>query len=903
MKQHDFYRSTIDQTARALSTDPAHGLTSAEAQRRRTEYGYNEFTKTRRATLAEKFFSQFKSFMIIVLVAAAAVSGVIGYTEGEGITDAIIILAIVILNAIIGTAQEARAEKALDALERLSSPHCKVLRDGEVRIIASRELVPGDVVVLETGDTVPADLRLTEVVNLKIEEAALTGESAPVEKSTDTVEGEAPLGDRLDMAFGSTSVSYGRGRGIVSATGMSSEVGRIASMIQSVEGAKTPLQERLDKLGRVLAIAALVICIVIFGVGVLHGKGLLEMFMTAVSLAVAAIPEGLPAVATVVLAVGVQRLVHKNAIVRRLPSVETLGSTQVICSDKTGTLTRNHMTIVKLWSPGGFGGEARDVEGLSGDDFMTYRRLVSLSILANDARLTDSDADGKPDSSVGDPTEVAMLDLGLKYGLEREALEADSPRVAEIPFDSERKMMTTIHTRTGRPHLVAVKGGTDELLARCERILDGESVRPITEADRERIRTVNVSMAEGALRVLAVGMDEIESMPERVAVDTVERGLIFAGLLGMIDPPRDEVRAAVEKCRRAGIKPVMITGDHLITAVAIARRLDIMAVGDRAVTGVELERMTDQELLASVDSISVYARVAPEHKVRIVRAFQTSGRVVAMTGDGVNDAPALKLADIGVAMGITGTDVSKEAADVVLTDDNFATIVAAVEEGRSIYDNILKVIQFLLSTNIGEVLVLLVAVVLGWDTPLLPIHILWINLVTDSLPALALSVDPPVEGIMQRPPVDSRRGIMTGPFAVRIVLQGVMIGALSLVANRLGFAMNPGAPELAAEHAHTMTFAVLAFSQVMLILGNRSNTVSAFRGMFSNRWLWGAIVVVSAMMWMVLEVPALKPVFHISNLAAAEWMWVLGLSVAPLVITEIVKIFTRLGLGAKKSLS
>jgi Ca2+-transporting ATPase len=882
MKDRQFYNLSSAQVAKNLSTDPARGLSEAEVTRRRAESGRNEFTKTRHTTLAGKFFAQFKSFMIIVLIAAAAISGVTGYMEGEGFTDAIIILAIVVINAIIGTAQEAKAERALDALERLSSPHCKVLRDGEVHIIESRDLVAGDVVVLETGDSVPADLRLTEAVNLKIEEAALTGESVPAEKSVEEIAGEVPLGDRANMAFGSTSVSYGRGRGIVTSIGMSTKVGRIASMIQSVPNTKTPLQDKLDKLGRTLAVAALVICVVIFAVGVLYGKGWLEMFMTAVSLAVAAIPEGLPAVATVVLAVGVQRLVKKNAIVRRLPSVETLGSTQVICSDKTGTLTRNHMTIVQVWCPGG---EVTPLEKLSKADFARYEPLTRYSILANDARVTISE--GEQRESVGDPTEVAMIDLGLKYGLEKVMLEGAAPRVAEVPFDSERKLMSTIHRQDQGDYLVAVKGGTDELLARSERILDGGVVRPITEADRENIRATNVSMAGDALRVLAVGMSEIETLPENVSSLSIERNLVFVGLLGMIDPPRDEVRVAVAKCREAGIKPVMITGDHLITAASIARSLGIMAEGDRAVTGVELEKMSDEALLAQVEEISVYARVSPEHKVRIVKAFQTHGKIVAMTGDGVNDAPALKLADIGVAMGITGTDVSKEAADVVLTDDNFATIVAAVEEGRSIYDNILKVIQFLLSTNVGEILVLLVAVLLNWDTPLLPIHILWINLVTDSLPALALSVDPPARGIMQRPPIDSRRGIMTGGFATRIVLQGIMIAGLSLAANRIGIATS-------AEHAHTMTFAVLGFSQIMLVLGIRSNTLSAFRGIFSNLWLWGAFAVVSAMMWLVLEVPALKPIFHISDLAWGEWMWVLALSAAPLVITEAVKLALRL---------
>jgi Ca2+-transporting ATPase len=487
-----------------------------------------------------------------------------------------------------------------------------------------------------------------------------------------------------------------------------------------------------------------------------------------------------------------------------------------------------------------------------------------------------------------------MIDLGLKFGLSKEALEDDAPRVAEIPFDSERKMMTTVHKRAGKSHLGAVKGGTDELLARSTRIMENGRVREMTESDRKYIRAVNVSMAGEALRVLAVGMDEIDSVPTKVSVETVEKNLVFVGLLGMIDPPRDEVRAAVGKCREAGIKPVMITGDHKITAVAIARQLGIILEGEEAITGVELAAMSDSELSARINRISVYARVAPEDKVRIVKAIQSHGKIVAMTGDGVNDAPALKLADIGVAMGITGTDVSKEAADVVLTDDNFATIVTAVEEGRRIYDNILKAILFLLSTNAGEVLVLLVAVLLNWDTPLLPIHILWINLVTDSLPALALSVDPAAPDIMHRKPIDSRKGIMTRGFSTRVILQGIMIGGLSLIANRLGFAMNPGAPELAAEHAHTMTFAVLAFSQVMLILGIRSPRYSAFRRMFSNAWLWGALIVVSAMMWVVLEVPALKTIFHVSDLGWAEWSWVLGLSAAPLVITEVVKMFVRL---------
>ena len=887
MSEKNYYTLSAGETEKQFDTNAESGLSENEADARREKYGYNEFRKTKRTSLAVKFLSQFKSFMIIVLIVAAGISGVIGYMHGEGFTDALIILAIVILNAVIGTAQEAKAEKSLDALEKLSAPHCKVIRGGQIRVIESRDLVPGDVVVLETGDSVPADMRLTESVNLKIEEAALTGESVPVEKGTDVIKGEVPLGDRLNMAFSSTSVTYGRGKGIAVGTGMNSEVGRIASMIQAVPNTKTPLQEKLDKLGRVLAIAALVICIVIFGVGVLYGKDWLDMFMTAVSLAVAAIPEGLPAVATVVLAIGVQRLVKKSAIVRKLPSVETLGSTQVICSDKTGTLTQNRMTVVKIY----LDGKIENVEELSAAGFKEYGPLVTYSILANDARESDG-GNGRSEKNggvktIGDPTETAMLDLGLKYGMSKNDLESDMPRVGEIPFDSERKLMTTVHKRTGQKYLVAIKGGLDELLARCDRIWEGGKVRRLSDADREKVHAVNLSMAENALRVLAVGMDEIDAVPKEVSHETLEKNLVFVGLLGMIDPPREEVRVAVATCREAGIKPVMITGDHKITAVAIARQLGIMKEGDEAITGVELARMSDSDLSAGIDRVSVYARVAPEHKVRIVQAFQSHGKIVAMTGDGVNDAPALKLADIGVAMGITGTDVSKEAADVVLTDDNFATIVTAVEEGRRIYDNILKAIQFLLSTNTGEVLVLLVAVLLNWDTPLLPIHILWINLVTDSLPALALSVDPAAPDIMKRRPIDSRKGIMTGSFATRVILQGVMIGGLSLVANRIGIRYDP-------EVAHTMTFAVLAFSQITLVLGVRSPRYSAFRGMFNNGWLWGALLAVSAMMWVVLEIPALKTIFHVANLDLLQWGWVLGLSVAPLVITETVKLFARL---------
>lgn len=869
------YRMAAQDVVMQLGSDPEKGLSEREAARRLMEDGYNEFVKKRHTTVLQKFLSQFKSFMIIVLLVAAVVSGITGYMEGEGITDAIIILAILILNAIIGVFQESKAEKSLDALEKLSAPRCKVIRDGEHKIIESRELVVGDIVEIETGDSVPADLRLVEAVNLKMQEAALTGESVPVEKNTEAIAEDVQTGDMMNMAFGSTSVTYGRGRGVVVAVAGKSEVGKIASMIQSVHEVKTPMQTRLDQLGKTLAVICLVVCTVIMLIGLCYGRGLMEMFMTAVSLAVAAIPEGLPAVSTVVLALGVQRLAKKNAIVRNLPSVETLGSTTVICSDKTGTLTQNRMTVTKIYS------NERQYD--AGSDSPAIRNIIRIGILANDAMIS---RDGEKIKTLGDPTEAALIDVGLRYGIDRDAVCTMMPRVAEIPFDSRRKLMSTIHETGDGTFAVAVKGGLDEILRCCTFIEDADGIRPVTAEDKDSISEANVEMASQALRVLAFAYKQIDTLPSSLSTLSVESDLVFLGMVGMIDPPREEAGQAVQQCKVAGIKPVMITGDHKITAAAIAEQLGILAGGDRILTGADVEALSDRELEEMTGNVSVFARVAPEHKVRIVEAFQKRGNVVAMTGDGVNDAPSLKLADIGVAMGITGTDVAKEAADVVLADDDFATIVTSVREGRRIYDNLIKSIQFMISTNLGEIVLLLVAVLCNWDMPLLPIQLLFINLVGDSLPSLALSVDHAAKDIMNRRPIDPDKGIFTKAFTSRIIIQALIVGLATLCAFRMG-------DSCSLEVARTMTFGVMVFSQLTMIFSVRSGSRWFTDRFFSNRWLWMTIVFVTAVTLMVMLVPGMQSLFKLTSLTSGQWWTVLGLSFGVLALSEFFKLFTR----------
>lgn len=877
-----FYNQHIEEILQQFGVSAEKGLSAAEAKKRLETYGPNRLQSEKQKSTLQIFFDQFKGSMVMILFVAAVISGIMSLQNGEGFLDTIVILAILVVNALIGMVEEKKAQSSLEALKKMSAPHSKVLREGQIVEISSTEIVPGDIVVLDTGDIVPADMRLIEAVNLKIQESALTGESVPVEKNAETLNAEdVPLGDRKNMAFSTCVVTYGRGKGIVVATGMHTEVGKIAHMLQHAEGTETPMSKRLEQLGKTLGYVALVICLVIFIVGLLYGNNWLEMFMMAVSLAVAAIPEGLQIVSTLVLSIGVQRLVKLHAIVRKLPSVESLGSVTVICSDKTGTLTQNKMTIVKGWTT------ANEIDFR---DAATFERLGSDGKMLLQSALLCTDAhlrmfpDGSHENS-GDPTETAIVDIALNFGMNKNEEEKKHPRVGEVPFDSERKRMATINKLENGQLRVNVKGGVDEVLSVTSCIRVHGKVRPITQEDIEAIRRQNESMAQDALRVLAVAYKDIDKLPDKVTVETVENALVFVGLIGMIDPPRPEVKEAVSKCKIAGIRPVMITGDHKITALAIAKEIGIYREGDQTVTGSDLENMSDNDLYRNVKSYSVYARVAPVHKVRIVKAWQSYGDIVAMTGDGVNDAPALKQADVGVAMGVTGTEVAKEVADIILTDDNFATIVNAVEEGRRIYDNILKAIQYLLSSNVGEVLLILIASLLNLGNPLTPILILWINLVTDSLPALALSMDPAEKDIMRRKPRDPQKGIFGRGMVWRIIYQGTTIGLISLAAYLIGF--NDGGQPL----GQTMAFAVLGFAQLIHVRNLHSNKISCFKiSPLLNRPLIGAIVVSAAFMALILLIPPVMNIFGTVPMDGTHWTYVLLLSLVPIVVVELMKL-------------
>ena len=896
--EKSWFNKTSQEVEQELKTDYQKGLSSSQVQENMKKYGLNELQEKKKDSLLKKFLEQFKDFSIIVLIIAAIVSGVVGVAQGEGFTDTIIILIVVLLNAVIGVAQESKAEKSLEALKKLSSHASKVIRNGKEQVIPARELVPGDLVIIETGDYIAADLRIIEAVNLKSQEASLTGESVPVEKITEKIDGnEIGIGDRKNMLFSSSLITYGRGKAIVVNTGMNTEVGKIAGMLDNAEKQETPLQQKLNDLGKTLGIACLAICAVIFVIGLLQGKEIIDMFMTAVSLAVAVIPEGLVAVSTIVLAIGVQKMVKKHAIVKKLPAVETLGSSTVICSDKTGTLTQNKMTVEKVFCDD----ELQDVKKVNTTE--DFKKLVYNCMLCNDSRLLE---DGQ---LAGDPTETALVDMAFKLDYEQ-SIYRENPRVEEVPFDSERKLMTTVNKKNGK-YIVYTKGGVDELLKCCNSFLYKGEIRTTINNYAKWIRENNEKMAKDALRVLAFAYKELDHMPSKTEMKTIESDLTFIGMVGMIDPPRIEAKKAVEKCKKAGIKTVMITGDHKVTAVAIAKKLGILKDESEALTGTELEKMTDEELTKNVRKYSVYARVSPEHKVRIVKAWQANGEVVAMTGDGVNDSPALKTADIGCAMGKVGTEVAKEAADVILTDDNFATIVSAVEEGRRIYDNILKVIQFLLSCNVGEVIVLLLATLFApqigqWFgisditmiQVLLPIHILWINLVTDTFPALALAFDPANKDIMDRKPVKRNEGIFTKGRTFRIIYQGLMIGLLTLAAYLIGLGTTHTAidgltlEQTKIEVGQTMAFIVLAFSELIHVFNIRDNKNSIFKtGILGNGALILAILASALLMVVILFIPQLRTIFSIPILPSDNIIETIVLVLSPIIIVEIMKLF------------
>ncbi len=864
------YNKQVAEVAAQLNSDIKNGLSTADARDRFKKNGANALTTKEGISPLRRFINQFKDFMIWILIGAALIS----FFTHE-VADGFIILAIVLLNGILGFVQENNAEKSMQALKSMQVPEAQVLRDGAVQKLPSPEIVVGDIVLLNAGDVVPADGRLVETAALRIEESQLTGESLPVDKHADVIQSEElSLGDRHNMAFSTSRVAAGRAKMLVTATGMQTEIGKIAGMLDAEEDEKTPLQIKLAELGKMLGIAAIVICLLIFVIGFLQGRDSYQMMMVAISLAVAAIPEGLPAIVTIVLAMGVQQMFKAHAIVRKLPAVETLGSASVICSDKTGTLTQNKMTVVELFSD-----DDKKIENLTS---LTEhdQLLVKTAVYCNDGAVQIEDGKQK---QIGDPTETALIVMGMQYDITQQSL--GGARVAEVPFDSDRKLMTTIIEDNG---LTAyVKGAPDQLLARCTNYYRSGQQLPLDDAMRREISMAIAEKSGRALRVLGYAVRTFDKLPEKVDSDSVECDLTFIGLTGMIDPPRPEVKAAVETAHLAGVRTIMITGDYKDTAVAIAEQLGILEAGKTALSGAELDALSDDQFSEAVDSVSVYARVNPTHKMRIVKMLKQKGLIVAMTGDGVNDAPALKGADIGCAMGITGTDVSKEASDLILTDDNFTTIVAAIKQGRTIYDNIKKSVNFLLSSNMGEIFTLLLAIIANLPTPLLAIHILWINLVTDSFPALALGVEASEIGIMKRKPRDPEQSILGDGLMRDIILQGIMIGCLSLIAFAVGLRDSETA-------ARTMTFLTLSFAQLVHSYNVRSRNQSLFKiGLFSNKRLNQGVLVSFLAMTVVYFVPALRDIFKLQLLTPAELSIAFGLGFVPLIVIEAVKVIKR----------
>jgi len=892
-EKRNWFALTESQVIAAVDSDLEHGLNSDEVAKRLEKYGPNALKEAPPRSLLAMFLDQLKETLVLILIVAAIVSGFLGEWA-----DTVVILIIVVLNSVLGVIQENKAEQALKALKAMTKAHVKVLRDGKVTQIEVDGLVPGDVFMLEAGDSVPADARLVEVASLRVNEAALTGESVPVEKDLKVIgEDDPPIGDRKNMVFMGTIVTGGRGKAVVVGTGMDTELGRIAQMLQETPPDPTPLQRQLASLGKTLGIAAGIIVAVVFITGLLRGEDVLGMFLTAVALAVAAIPEGLPSVVTIVLALGVTRMSERNAVIRRLPAVETLGVATYICSDKTGTLTKNEMTVTRIYVDQQFfeitgTGYTPEGEFITGDGQKVnpmQQKVPELMLLGgllnSDARLEQT---GKGYQIIGDPTEGALIVAGAKAGLTKEEAEAKYRRLKEIPFDSERKMMTTFH----KMHDTVVsftKGAPDVLLSRCTKVILDEGIIPLTEELIQNYLQVNSRLASQGQRVLALAYREWTELPDNPTTDTAERDLTFVGFYAIQDPPRPEVKDAVEVSRKAGIKTVMITGDHQETALAIAKTLTIYREGDEVLTGSQLEQMSDEELKKHVLKTTVYARVSPEHKLRIVAALKEHNQVVAMTGDGVNDAPALRRADIGAAMGITGTEVAKEASAMVLLDDNFATIVNAVREGRTIYSNIRKSIEFLLSCNTGEIITIFSAILFGLGSPLTPIQILWMNLVTDSLPALALGVEPPETGVMEKPPRDPKAGVFSGGVGIDIVIQGAVIGFLALSAFWLG--LNWGRT---LEEAHTMAFLTISFSQLVHAFNARNFEESLFSiGIGTNRALVGAFFASAALQLIVIFVPFLRNLFETAVLRFSDWLLVIGLCLVPLLVVEVQKALKR----------
>ena len=871
------YLSSKDEVLQQLDSN-SRGLTGQEAKRRLEENGPNRLAEGKKESLIHRFLKELADPMIIILIVAAVISGITAVYSGDSFADVIIIMVVVLINAILGVVQESKAEKAIAALQEIAAATSKVLRDGEIVTLPSQELVPGDVVILEAGDAVPADGRILDSASMKVEEAALTGESVPVSKRVDALElGEEkdiPLGDRKNMAYMGSTVAYGRGRMVVTDTGMNTEMGKIANALTTAKEEQTPLQVKLSQLSKILSFLVIGICAVIFLLDIIRaypditGTGMLDTFMVAVSLAVAAIPEGLAAVVTIVLSIGVTKMSANKAIIRKLTAVETLGCTQIICSDKTGTLTQNKMTVV-------------DHHGAD------LSRLALAMELCSDAVL------GRDGQAQGEPTECALVNDGTALGLPKTQVEQDYPRIGEAPFDSGRKMMSTVHRMTDGTVIQFTKGAPDEVLHRCESWWDGERILPMTEEKRQEILTANKAMADQALRVLCGAQRSWEAAPDCYEPEHLEQKLCYLGLSGMIDPIRPEVKAAIQECREAGIRPIMITGDHRDTAVAIANQLGILEPGQKAITGAQLNELSDEELAGHIGEYSVYARVQPEHKVRIVNAWKKNGCITAMTGDGVNDAPSIKSADIGVGMGITGTDVTKNVADMVLADDNFATIVEAVAEGRRIYDNIRKAIGFLLASNMSEVLSIFFATLMGF-TILKPVHLLWINLITDCFPALALGMEPGEADIMKRKPRNAKDGIFAGGMGLDVAIQGVIITGLTMLSYFVGHRIEAGVWEITDSlDGMTMAFLTLSMVEIFHSFNMRSRRKSVFSLKGHNKWLWGAMALSLVLTTAVIYVPGLRDAFQFQHISLMEYAVALGLAFCIVPIMELIKLIQR----------